>query len=439
MREINIVQRAALRLLGLRSLETTLANPSKWFLDMFGNQTISGISVSEQSALQCAAVFSCVRVLSETIASLPLVLYKQTGKSKQRATDHYLYGLVHDRPNPKMSSFTWRETIVPQLLLWGNIYQEIVDDGLGQIKEIWPLDPTTVRVRQTGRNLYYWVTDPTQRPIQNMLHIPGLGFDGLTGKSVIGMMRESVGLALTAEQYGASYFGNGARPGGVLQTAQKMDPTVIERLKQSWNDIHKGAASGNKVAILEQGLTYQQVGVPPEDSQFLETRKFQRSEIAAIFRVPPHMIGDLERATFSNIEQQSIEFATNTIRPWCVRLEQALNWALLSDGERAAGYSFEFVLDGLLRGDIQSRYAAYATGKQNGFLSTNDIHRLENMDEVDGGDMLWVPVNVLPASLAEEFWKSKIEGAKASEKTGAADAGGAAGDQGGNGDGTDDD
>ena len=189
---------------------------------------------------------------------------------------------------------------------------------------------------------------------------------------------------------------------------------------------------------MEQGLKYHQIGLPPEDSQFLETRKFQRSEIASIFRVPPHMIGDLERATFSNIEQQSIEFATNTIRPWCVRLEQALNWALLSDAERAQGYYFEFVLDGLLRGDVQSRYTAYATGKQNGFLSTNDIRALENLDEVDGGDMLWVPVNVMPADLAEEFWQSKIVKEVPSEK-GNSDDGGTAGDQGGDGDGTDND
>lgn len=438
MREINIIQRTALRLLGLRSLESNLANPSKWLLDMYGNTTASGISVSEQSAMQCAAVFSCVKVLSETIASLPLVLFKKTGKNKSRATEHYLYGLMHDRPNPMMSSFTWRETIVPQLLLWGNIYQEIIDDGAGRIKEIWPLNPTTVRVRQSGRKLFYWVSDPTYRPLINPFHIPGLGFDGLVGKSVIGMMRESVGLALTAEQYGAAYFGNGARPGGVLETDAKMDQTVIDRLKASWNEIHQGSSNSHKVAVLEQGLKYHQIGLPPEDSQFLETRKFQRSEIASIFRVPPHMIGDLERATFSNIEQQSIEFATNTIRPWCVRLEQALNWALLSEAERAQGYYFEFVLDGLLRGDVQSRYTAYATGKQNGFLSTNDIRTLENLDEVDGGDMLWVPVNVMPADLAEDFWKSKIVKEVPSEK-GNSDDGGTAGDQSGNGNGTDND
>ena len=432
------MQRTALRLLGLRSLESTLANPSKWLTDMYGGQTASGIQVSEQSALTCAAVFSCVRVLSETIASLLLVLFQQKGKKKRRATDHYLYGLIHDRPNPKMSSFTWRDTIVPQMLLWGNIYQEIVENGAGRVLEIWPLSPSTVRVKQTGRNLYYWVNDPTQRPILNPFHIPGLGFDGLTGKSVIGLMRESVGLALTAEQYGASYFGNGARPGGVLETDKSLgDQAAFDRLRKSWNDTYQGAANGSKVAILEQGLKYHQIGLPPEDSQFLETRKFQRSEIAAIFRVPPHMIGDLERATFSNIEQQSIEFATNTIRPWCVRLEQALNWALLSDAERAAGYYFEFVLDGLLRGDLQSRYAAYATGKQNGFLSTNDIRQLENLDEVDGGDMLWVPANVMPADLAEKFWASKIVKEVPSE-TGITNDGNANGKSGGDGNGTDD-
>lgn len=408
MSKINIIQRAALRLLGLRS-EGTMANPSQWLVDMYGNTTTAGINVSEQSAMRCAAVFSCVRVLSETIASLPLVLFKKSGKNKSRATEHYLYGLIHDRPNPEMTSFTWRETIVPQLLLWGNIYQEVVEDGYGQIKEIWPLNPTTVRVKQTGRNRYYWVSDPTQRPLLHPFHIPGLGFDGLMGKSVIGMMRESVGLALTAEQYGASYFGNGARPGGVLETDRKMDQTVVDRLKASWNEIHQGTKNGHKVAVLEQGLKYHQIGLPPEDSQFLETRKFQRSEIAAIFRVPPHMIGDLDRATFSNIEQQSIEFATNTIRPWCVRLEQALNWALLNETERQQGYYFEFILDGLLRGDIKSRYEAYGIGKEKGFLSTNDIRRLENLDETDGGDTLWMPANIMPANLAEEFWKTKIK------------------------------
>lgn len=434
---INFLQ----KIFGRRS-ESNLANPSKWLLDLWGGKTISGIAVNEQTAMQCAAVFSCVKVVAESIASIPLVLYKQDGKRKRRANEHYLYRLLHDRPNEIMTSFTFRETIVPQLLLYGNIFVENVVDGYGKTVELWPLDPHTVSVKRVGRKLFYWLSDPyspPRRPIMNMMHVPGLGWDGMTGRSVIGLMRESVGLALTAEQYGAAYFGNGARPGGVLQTEQKLDPTIIDRLRESWNATYKGSENGHKTAILEQGLKYQQISLPPEDSQFLETRKFQRSEIAAMFRVPPHMIGDLERATFSNIEQQSIEFVVNTIRPWCVRLEQALNWELLSDAERAAGYSFEFILDGLLRGDIKSRYEAYATGKQNGFLNTNDIRRLENLDEVDGGDVFWMPANQMPAELSQDFWQAKIESEVKANEKGTPDDGGASGDQSGDGDGTDPD
>ena len=420
-----------MRLLGLRSLETTLANPSKWLLDMYGAATTSGISVSEQSAMQCAAVFSCVKVLSEDVASLPLVLFKKEGKNKRRATEHSLYGLLHDRPNPAMTSFTWRETIVPHLLLWGNIYQEIVTDGAGRVTELWPLPPDKVRVKQSGRQLFYWYRDGVERPILNPLHIPGLGFDGLTGKSVIGLQRETVGLSLTAEQYGAAYFGNGARPGGVLETDGKMDPTIVERLKKSWNDIYQGSANGHRVAILEQGLKYHQISLPPEDSQFLETRKYQRSEIAGLFRVPPHKIGDLQFATFSNIEHQAIEYVTSAVRPLCVRLEQALNWALLNDSERKQGYYFEHVLDGLLRGDIKSRYEAYAIGKQNGFLNTNDIHAKENMDEVEGGDEYYVPANMMPADLAREFWQNKAK--EVPSEKGNSDDGGTAGDPSGDG------
>ena len=390
-------------------------------LELFGGSDNG--KITERTSVQQVAVYACVRVLSETIASLPLILYKRTATGKARAVNHSLYQILHDAPNPKMTSFTWRETMLSHLLLWGNCYNEIVATPGGDIKEIWPLEPDKVEVKRVGekyRDLAYKYTNikGQSSPVPYCLHIPGLGFNGQIGFSPVQIMKQSLGLSAATEKYGSKYFSNGARPGGVLQTDKTLTQPIIDRLRESWRAQHEGADNSHKLTILEEGLKYQAVSLPPEDSQFLETRAFQTTEIARMFRVPPHMIADLSKATFSNIEHQSIDYVTHTIRPWCVRIEQAINAALLPESDRKQGYFVEFLLDGLLRGDIQARYNAYKTGINNGFLSANDVRRMENLDELpaDVGDLYLVPANVMPADMSRGFWGRKE--VDANEQTG---------------------
>lgn len=385
-----------------------LANPQAWLVDMFtgGTKSATGLNVTPDRALQASAVYACVRVLAETIASLPLHVYKRLARGKEKATDHYLYPILHDAPNPEMTSFEFRETMMGHLCLRGNAYAEKVYDRAGRIKELWPLNPDRVTVARdkATKQLIYTVTIPDEaRKVElgsdRILHIRGLSGDGIIGYSPIKLARESIGLSLATEEYGARFFGNGSRPGGVLEHPGKLGAEARKNLKKSWEDMHQGLEQSHRIAILEEGLKWHQIGIVPEEAQFLETRKFQLNDIARIFRVPPHLIGDLERSTFSNIEHSSIDFVVHTIRPWLVRWEQALKLRLLREREGDQIYFAEFLVDGLLRGDVQSRYNAYAVGRQNGWLSADDIRELENMNPLPGeqGKTYLLPLNMVPA------------------------------------------
>ena len=374
-------------------------NGSRYFF-WFGHTT-SGKAVTEMSAMQMTAVYSCVRILSEAVAGLPLQLfrYNEAG-GREKALDHPLYRLLHDEPNPEMTSFVFRETLMSHLLLWGNAYAQIVRNGRGEVLGLYPLMPNKMKVDRDERgNLYYEYSRTTEdtktlgkkqrvilRPT-DVLHIPGLGFDGLVGYSPIAMAKNAIGLAIATEEYGAKFFANGATPGGVLE-----HPGIIkdpQKIRDSWNAAYQGSANAHKVVVLEEGMKYQSIGISPEQAQFLETRKFQINEIARIFRVPPHMVGDLEKSSFSNIEQQSLEFVKYTLDPWVVRWEQAMTRVLLLDSEKPR-YFIKFNLEGLLRGDYQSRMNGYAIGRQNGWMSANDIRELENLDRIpaeEGGDL----------------------------------------------------
>lgn len=360
-------------------------------------QTASGAVVTEESAMQLTAVYSCVRVLSEAVAGLPLHLYRYNGNGKEKAVDNPLYFLLHDEPNAEMTSFIFRETLMVHLLLWGNAFAQIIRDPMGRVSALYPLMPDRMKVKRNDRKeiIYEYTLDQTESKggqyivklsARDVLHIPGLGFDGLIGQSPIAMAKNALGLSASAETFGAKFFANGAMPGGVLEHPGTVkDPAAV---RESWS---KGFSGGNaqKVAVLEEGMKYTPISIPPEQAQFLETRKFQINEIARIFRVPPHMIGDLEKSSFSNIEQQSLEFVKYTLEPWLIRWEQSLQRALLT-GEDKKRYFAKFNVDGLLRGDYASRMAGYATARQNGWMSTNDIRELENMDRIpaeDGGDL----------------------------------------------------
>ncbi|SDY69274.1 phage portal protein [Thermoactinomyces sp. DSM 45892] len=364
------------------------------FSDFVKGSSTTGMSVTEMNALQNATVFACVRILSESIASLPLHIYKRLPEGgKERATDHPLYSILHSIPNEEMTAFTLWETLMGHVLLWGNAYAEIERNKAGRVVALYPLLPSIThmkRDKQTKQIYYRTVNPQTSEPIilpaSKVLHISGLGFDGRRGYSVIGLARESIGLAMATEEYGSRFFGNGAKPGGVLEHPGQLSQPAVDKLRDSWNEMHQGLDKQHRVAILEEGMTYKQIGIPPEDAQFLQTRKYQKHEIAALYRVPMHMLQVLEDATFSNVEHMGIEFVTHTLRPWLVRFEQAIFMKLLTPTERKS-YFVEFLVDGLLRGDIKTRYEAYQVGRQNGWLSANDIRGLENMNPIEGGDV----------------------------------------------------
>jgi HK97 family phage portal protein len=364
-----------------------------------GGPSSAGTHVSETTAMQTAAVYACVRVISETIASLPLHVYRHETSGAVPAPEHRLYRLLHYAPSPEMTSFTFRETLMSHILLYGNAYAHVLRDGGGRVIRLYPLLPYKMDVARgdDGEVYYtYWRDRDEARPGQkdggvaltrdDVLHIPGLSNDGMVGLSPIAMARNAVGLALATEQYGAKFFANSANPGGILETAHAMNKLAPEEIRRAWEALYRG--NNNRVAILTEGMTFKQVSVPPNDAQFLETRKFQLNEIARIFRVPPHMIGDLEKSSYSNIEQQSLEFVKYTISPWIVRLEQAMFLSLLSEKEQEK-YYIKFNLDGLLRGEYESRMRGYQIGINAGFMSPNDARRFEDWPLIPaekGGD-----------------------------------------------------
>ena len=386
----------------------------------FFGSTSAGKPVTERSAMQMTAVYACVRILSEAIAGLPLHVYRYEDDGRRsKALEHPLYVLLHDEPNPEMTSFVFRETLMTHLLLWGNAYAQVIRNGRGDVVGLYPLMPNQMQV---GRNehgeLEYVYSRTGDEPDQDqprkvtltpadVLHIPGLGFDGLVGYSPIAMAKNAIGLAIATEEYGASFFANGAAPGGVLEHPGTIkDPA---RVRESWQSTFGGSRNSNKIAVLEEGMKYAPIGISPEQAQFLETRKFQINEIARIFRIPPHMVGDLEKSSFSNIEQQSLEFVKYTLEPWVSRWEQAITKALRAPAEKPHVF-VKFNLEGLLRGDYVSRMNGYATARQNGWMSANDIRALENLDlipEEAGGDLYLVNGNMLPLGLAGAYAQSQ--------------------------------
>ncbi|HHY08787.1 MAG TPA: phage portal protein [Corynebacteriales bacterium] len=380
----------------------------------FFGGTTSGKLVNERTAMQTTGVYACVRILSETLASLPLHTYKHTDRGKEKALEHKLYYLLHDEPNPEMTSFVFRETLMSHLLLWGNAYAQIIRDGRGNVLALYPLLPDKMTVDRTSTGeIYYEYQKDTGSVIlrsYEVFHIPGLGFDGLVGYSPIAMAKNAIGMAIATEEYGAKFFANGANPGGVLE-----HPGIVKdpkRIRDSWNEVYQGSSNAHRIAVLEEGMKFQTIGIPPEQAQFIATRKFQLNEIARIFRIPPHMIGDLEKSSFSNIEQQSLEFVKYTLDPWVARWEQAIQRTLLRETEKRE-YFVKFNVDGLLRGDYQSRMNGYAVGRQNGWLSSNDIRELEDMNRIpedQGGDLYLVNGNMTQLQDAGAFAKQTMEG-----------------------------
>lgn len=362
----------------------------------FFGGSASGKAVNERTAMQITSVYACVRILAESIASLPLHVYQyKSDGGKERVATHPLYYLLHDEPNPEMTSFVFRETLMSHLLLWGNAYAQIIRNGRGDVVALYPLLPNRIFVDRdkSGSIFYTYQSDNGVVKLRrdDVLHIPGLGFDGLIGYSPIAMAKNAIGIAIATEEFGATFFANGANPGGILEHPGTLKPEARDNLRESWSS-QFGGTNSHKMAILEDGLKFQQISIPPDQAQFLETRKFQINEIARIFRIPPHMIGDLEKSSFSNIEQQSLEFVKYTLDPWVTRWEQSMQQSLILPSEKRKLF-VKFNLDGLLRGDYKSRTQGYAIARQNGWMSANDIRELENLNlipEEDGGGLYLV-------------------------------------------------
>jgi len=387
-----------------------IASPPAWLVDWFGGApAATGVRVNAARAIQIVAVFACVRILAETIGALPLHLYRRlpTG-GKEKATDHPLYWLMHDAPNQEMTSMELRETSMGHNALRGNSYAQIIFGGDGRPAEIIPLHPDRVRPERSrvSQRLAYFYNPPDasrERTFQpdEILHIRGLGGNGISGYDPITLAREAFGLSIATEEHGARFFANGSTPTGILEFPQALKDQAFKRLRESFAEKYQGLQNSHKPIILEEGGKWQSIGINHENAQFLETRKFQTTEIARMFRIPPHMIADLEKATFSNIEQQSLEFVIHTMLPWLTRHEQRYNRALLLPSERAE-FFFELNIDGLLRGDIKSRYEAFQIARQNGWLSVDEIRAMENMNPLPdgkGGDIYTMQSSFVPLDM----------------------------------------
>jgi len=364
----------------------------------------SGEMVTAESAMTISAVYACVRYISQSLGSLPFPVYqrdKDGGKS--RALNHYLYPVLNRKPNGKQTPMAFREMMTAHCLLRGNAYALIIGNG-APVTELIPLHPDRVEIiYQNGKRFYRY--QPVNGAIvvygqDAILHLMGLTLDGETGITPISYMAETFGTAMAAEKFAGRFFKNDATSGVYLKMPGRFkDKMARDNFKESFNAARTGG-NQHKTIVLEDGLEMNNLGLTNKDSQFLESRQFGKSDIASIFGVPPHKIGDLTRGTFSNIEHQAIEAVVDCIRPWAVRWEQTVNLNLITESNYRSGIFAEILLDGLLRGDMASRYAAYSIGRQNGFLSANDVRALENMNPVEGGDIYLIPLNMVPANKA---------------------------------------
>lgn len=365
--------------------------------------TEAGVAVSEDSAMRFATVHACVRVLSEDVAALPLHVYRRMdGGGKERAHDHPLYELLHDRPNPEMSATPFFESLMVNALLSGNGYAFLEFDRAGRVRAMWPMLASEVDPYRTDAGELRYRAGGENLRAGEVFHLAGMGFDGLMGMSPIAYARESIGLGTAAERYGEKFFKNGTHIGGVVSIKDELTDEQFRRLKQQFSSAFKGLQNAHGVPVLEGGATYTPVGIAPEDAQFLETRKFQRNEIAAIYRVPPHMIGDLERATFSNIEQQDLAYLQRGLLPWLMRIEQEARAKLLTTPEARRDYCIEHDTANFMRGETQSRYEAYSKAIASGFMTQNEVRRRENLNPLPGGDEIMLPLNMVKAGGADQ-------------------------------------
>lgn len=373
-----------------------------WYEPRDDGPTAAGVCVTPDSALRVASVFACVRLLGNTIGSLPMFVYERMERGKRKATEHPLYGLLRDRPNDWQTPFEFRQMMQSHLCLRGNAYARILPGVRGAVDQLIPLHPDRVDVfRLDNGRLGYTLGRPDsparERLTQDeVFHLRGFSLDGIRGLSPISLLRETVGSSMAAQSYGGTLFRNNARPAGALKTPNKLSREAKENLRATWYAAHGGPANAGRVAVLEEGLDWADIGMSNEDAQWIDFLKLGASDVAMIFGVPPHLIGMVEKTTSwgAGIEEQGIGFVVYTLDSWLTLWEQACDRDLLADPET---YYCKFLLNKLLRGDVGRRYAAYAVGRQWGWLSVNDVRELEDMNPVEGGDEYMVPLNMEPA------------------------------------------
>jgi HK97 family phage portal protein len=386
---------------------SSLQRPEQWLVNALGAaKDVSGESVSETSAMSLSVYYDCIRVLSEDVAKLPLLLYRRLDRGKERFAGHPLYRLLHDEPCPESSAFALRETLTAHALGWGNGYAEIQRDGSGRVVALWPIDPSTVTVERSDAGQLQYVVrnevgDKTTLRPDSILHIHGLGFSGLVGYSVARVARSSLGSAIATQKHASAFFGNGASPGGVLQHPGALSDKALTHLRESWAERHGGAENAHRPAILEEGMTWHAMSIPPEDSQLLETRQWQVEDICRWFRVPPHKVGHLLRATgWSTLEQTNADYLTDSLMPWLVRWEQEISRKLIAPQERESLF-VEHLVDALLRTDTNSRFAAYAVAVTNGWMSRNEVRERENLNPAPDLDEFLMPSGAQTIAQAE--------------------------------------
>lgn len=387
--------------------DVSLTSPPQWLIDALGggSQSYAGENVSPETALTVPTVLACLTVLAEDISSLPLILYRRLERGKERATDNPYYALLHDAPNPEHTAMVFRELLVGHLLAWGNSFSQIITDGRGRAVELWPLHPGRMEVgRENGRKKYLYTSVDNKKiafRTEQILHIPAFGYDGLTGYSKISLARNAIGLSIAAQKYGSKFFKNDARPAIAIKLKNSLKTKESQdAFRSSWNQIYQGGENAWKVGLLEEGAEIQEIGIPPEDAQFIETQKWTVADMSRVFRIPPHMIGDVERSTSwgSGIEQQELGYLNHTLRPWLTRIEQQFNKDLLLSAERGQGLFYEHLTDGMLRTDTAARYQAYASAITNGWMTRNEARERENFNVLPDLDEPLVPLNMSKAS-----------------------------------------
>jgi len=389
------------------ALDDKWYTPGGYFYGGIGGKTRSGAKVSEFSAMQLAVVWCCIKVIAEDIASLPLHLYKRLPNGgKKRAVDHPLYTLLHDQPNPEMTAFSFRESYAQHILSWGNGYAEKVYGrglvGRNVVEQLWPITPNRVTPkRDDKKQLVYKITlsngdSPVVLPKRLILHTPGLGFDGITGYSTIAFFRQCIGLGMALEEYAELYFGNGTHPSAIVTHPNQVKDKAA--MREALTEVYGGLGNAHRLMLLEDNMKFEKVGIPNDEAQFLESRKYSNVDIGTrIYRLPPQMYGEYDKAsTYASAEQFAIDYVTKTLRAWLVRLEQSYNMNLLAPDERRE-YFWEHNAEGLLRGDAQSRGEFYQKLFAVGGITPNQVAEIENWNPIGPeGDRRFVPLNMIP-------------------------------------------